>query len=1136
MSCLPWNQGENNKVALGDMGMAVNSTGTHACRVDLARLTLVTAVFAFLFIPNSYAAEPCDPAAGQVASVEGKIEIQRGVDERWVAVKLKDTLCEGDSLRSAERSRATIALANQAVFRIDQNSTIRLTNISNKPEERSFLKLLNGAIQSFSRKPRQFEVSTPYLNGTIEGTEFVIRVTENQTILTVFEGSVRAANEQGTVAVPSGQSVAAEAGKAPQPRTVVRPRDAAQWALYYPPVLAAGDSSNQSLQQAALLLSVGRVDSARAEIDRALSQDPKSGLALALRSVIHVVQNDKAQALADANQAVALSPEAAAPLIALSYAQQAGGDIAGARDSVHKAIEKQSKDALAWSRLAELELMMGERKRSAEAADSAVQLAPNLSRAYLARGFAALTERRIADASAAFEKAIALDSADPLPHLGLGIAKINAGALEDGRRELEVAVAMDSNSALFRAYLGKAYFEEKRAPLDGQQLAIAKELDPQDPTAYFYNAIRLQTENQPVAALKEVDASIERNDNRAVYRSRLLLDSDEAARSAGLARVYTDLGFQQLALVEGWKSVNTDPTDSSAHRFLADSYSVLPRHEIARVSELLQSQLLAPVTNSPLQPRVAESNLGLISSGGPGSASFNEFNHLFNRDGASVLLSGMAGEQNTAGGDAVVSGVSGRAGFSVGYSKFKTDGFRINADQDDEIGNAFFQFDLTPQTSLQAEYRHRKTEWGDIKQRFFTDAFSSSLRNAEESDTYRLGARHTFSPQSTLIGSFVYQDRDTTATLSQPPDFVLGIPGVDAAVKLPNERARSAELQHLFRSNRFNLRSGVGYFDVDRTEEVETTLVIPLPSPPFPPGSTDTVPLPTTVTDAQTKHLNAYMYDTLLLAENVKAILGASYDSVNGNLDSEDKNQFNPKLGMIWSVTPATTVRAAAFRALKRTLITDQTLEPTEVAGFNQFYDDANLTDSQRYGAAVDQKFSSSVFGGLELSKRDLTVPWTCVTSCAPVGPREADWEERSARAYAFWAPHRWWALRAEFIFEQFERDPEFTGGAARDLDSYRVPLGIRFFHPSGLNAALTGTYWNQKGEFGDANTFQSGNEKFWTVDAALSYRLPQRYGFVTVGATNLLNEEFQYLDTDEKNPTIQPKRIGFARVTLALP
>ena len=138
-------------------------------------------------------------------------------------------------------------------------------------------------------------------------------------------------------------------------------------------------------------------------------------------------------------------------------------------------------------------------------------------------------------------------------------------------------------------------FEEKRSELDGREYAIAKELDPNDPTPWFYDAIRKQTENRPVEALHDLQKANELNDNRAVYRSRLMLDSDLAARSAGLARIYTDLGFRQRALAEGYNSVNTDPSNYSAHRFLADSYSALPRHEIARVSELLQSQLLQPL-------------------------------------------------------------------------------------------------------------------------------------------------------------------------------------------------------------------------------------------------------------------------------------------------------------------------------------------------------------------------------------------------------------------------------------------------------------------------------------------------------------------------------------------------------------
>jgi hypothetical protein len=79
---------------------------------------------------------------------------------------------------------------------------------------------------------------------------------------------------------------------------------------------------------------------------------------------------------------------------------------------------------------------------------------------------------------------------------------------------------------------------------------MAKELDPSDPTPFFYDAIRKQSINQPGEALRDLQESISLNDNRAIYRSRFLLDSDLAARSSSLGRIYSDLGFQQLALVE----------------------------------------------------------------------------------------------------------------------------------------------------------------------------------------------------------------------------------------------------------------------------------------------------------------------------------------------------------------------------------------------------------------------------------------------------------------------------------------------------------------------------------------------------------------------------------------------------------
>src|SRR6185436_12116764 len=101
---------------------------------------------------------------------------------------------------------------------------------------------------------------------------------------------------------------------------------------------------------------------------------------------------------------------------------------------------------------------------------------------------------------------------DALAHLGLGLAAIKDGKLAEGRSELEIAVALDPQNALLRSYLGKAYSDELRDALAGVQLERAKQLDPRDPTAWFYNAIRLQVLNRPGEALEELQESIQRND------------------------------------------------------------------------------------------------------------------------------------------------------------------------------------------------------------------------------------------------------------------------------------------------------------------------------------------------------------------------------------------------------------------------------------------------------------------------------------------------------------------------------------------------------------------------------------------------------------------------------------------------
>lgn len=1105
-------------------------------------------LFVFLsIIPHLVfaAGENCEPSAAKAVSVQGTVETRAAGGGAWLPVQLNDTFCPGDEVRVMDNSRASLALANESVLRLNANSALVVQKFE---EKTSFVDMFKGAAHFFARKPNKLEVNTPYVVAGVRGTEFLVRVEDNQTFLSVFEGGVLASNDAGEVTLTSGQSAVAQKGRAPVLATVVRPRDAVQWALYYPPVVYVPPGQPEMREdpndpvflanRASQSLAVGEIDAAEADLQKALAIDSASADALSLQAIVALVRNDKEKAYALAQQAVEADPQSSSALVARSYAQQARFDLEGARKSLIDAAAASPDDALAHARLAEIQLSFGELDKALQSARKAATLAPDLSRTQTVLGFAYLTQLKTDEASAAFQKAIQSDQADPLPRLGMGLAKIREGQLEAGRMDLEVAASLDPNSSLIRSYLGKAFYEEKRTGLDEREYEIAKELDPNDPTPHFYSAIAKQTTNRPVEALQDFETAKELNDNRAVYRSKLLLDSDLAARSAATARIYNDLGFGQRGLLEGYNAVNADPTNFSAHRFLADTYATLPRHEIARVSELLQSQLLQPINITPIQPALAESSLFLISSQGAAQTSFNEFNPLFARNGATLQASGLVGSNETWGGEGIASGIYKGLSLSAGYSHYETDGWRENADQEDDIANIFAQWEITPKTSIQAEYRYRDNDRGDIRQRFFQEDYALNQRFEVTTRSGRIGLRHAFSPGSIVLGNFQYADREDDysdlryfdATWDGFPPPPLGEEIVDNPIEEDNY---AGELSYLFRSKYIDLVSGAGYVREEKDDIWNATYQWSGTDPPTEIFSFSD-PL-----KFETDHFNLYAYTYISPFENLTFTVGASgdvFDQEEKNYgDDSDADQFNPKLGVSWNPVPSTTIRGAVFRTFTRTLVTDQTLEPTQVAGFNQFFDDFEETDAWVYGVGLDQKFSKDVYFGAQLSYRDLNVPFIDIDWTV----KEADWEEYLGRVYLYWTPHAWLALKAEYLYEDFERDENFPDGI-KDLRTHRFPLGITFFHPSGMSAGFTATYYDQKGDIERTaigfDVFEDGSDQFWLVDAAVSYRFPKRYGFATLGVKNLFDEEFDYYEVDRKNLRIQQDTQVFFKVTLALP
>jgi outer membrane receptor for monomeric catechols len=116
----------------------------------------------------------------------------------------------------------------------------------------------------------------------------------------------------------------------------------------------------------------------------------------------------------------------------------------------------------------------------------------------------------------------------------------------------------------------------------------------------------------------------------------------------------------------------------------------------------------------------------------------------------------------------------------------------------------------------------------------------------------------------------------------------------------------------------------------------------------------------------------------------------------------------------------------------------------------------------------------------------------------------------------------------------------ESLGVFPEKVVTYSVPFGLRYFHPSGFFAGVGATYVNQHVNRSDNMGQPEGSTDFIVVDAAIGYRLPKRFGIMSLLVANLLDNKFKYQDDSfrefQDQPSIGPyipDRQILARVTL---
>jgi len=244
---------------------------------------------------------------------------------------------------------------------------------------------------------------------------------------------------------------------------------------------------------------------------------------------------------------------------------------------------------------------------------------------------------------------------------------------------------------VLRSYLGKAFSNSRDNRRAEKELALSRKLDSNDPTAWLYAALLEQQENEINDAVRDLEKSQELNDNRKVYRSRLLLDQDRAVRSANLANIYRDAGMIDVSVREAVKAVNSDYANYSAHFFLANSFNELRdpnhvnlRYETPWLSEYLVANLLAPVGGSSLSQQVSQ----------------QEYSKLFEHDGMGLSSSTEYFSHGDWRQSAAQYGTFGNSSFAVEESYNSGRLYRPNSDLEETEYDIRFRQQLTPKDSV----------------------------------------------------------------------------------------------------------------------------------------------------------------------------------------------------------------------------------------------------------------------------------------------------------------------------------------------------------------------------------------------------------------------------------------------------